>query len=115
MLLEQTEYTVGEMKKQHKTVIKFHRTLGGLVGTSRDNEFNVDNILTDRDTYRWENINFRKTSDSMGVSLHPFSGDKLMYLQDSWGRLKTLYIVQNTPLPMTVLGLSIDLQLGTGA
>lgn len=119
---------MGKCKVINTNVIKFYRTVGAVNGTINpkdsttsipfdSNIFRSDIPEEDKenvDRYKSEDVLFRKTSDPMGSNIQPFTGDKKVYLEDSYNRLKSIYIVQSAPLPMTVLGMAVSITIGKG-
>jgi hypothetical protein len=75
-------------KRITKVAARFHNTLGGLIGP---------------DAARLEPVYFRSPATPMGQSPGPFCGDKIVNFPKGWDRDGLLTIVQEQPLPMTVL------------
>ena len=75
-------------KRVTKVAARFHNTLGGRIGP---------------DETRLEPVYFRSPATPMGQSPGPFSGDKIVNFPKGWDRDGLLTIVQEQPLPMTVL------------
>jgi hypothetical protein len=75
-------------KRITKVAARFHNTLGGLIGPDQE---------------RLEPVYFRSPSTPMGHSPGPFCGDKIVNFPNGWDRDGLLTIVQQQPLPMTVL------------
>ncbi|WP_207260877.1 hypothetical protein [Desulfovibrio sp. Huiquan2017] len=75
-------------KRITKVAARFYDTLGGLIGP---------------DESRLEPVYFRSPSTPMGQSPRPFRGDKIVNFPKGWDRDGLLTIVQEQPLPMTVL------------
>ncbi|EGB15161.1 hypothetical protein DND132_1955 [Pseudodesulfovibrio mercurii] len=75
-------------KRITKVAARFHDTLGGLIGP---------------DETRLEPVYFRSPATPMGQSPGPFRGDKIVNFPKGWDRDGLLTIVQEQPLPMTVL------------
>ena len=75
-------------KRITKVAIRFHNTLGGKVGPDADH---------------LETIWFRSPSTPMGRVQPPWSGDKSVNFPRGWNRDGVLHLVQDQPLPMTVL------------
>lgn len=125
MFIEVAGAPVGRKKNVTNVVIKFLKTIGAVVGIKANmitgsaskadsRAFSVVEIPSDIDLkeYKTEEVIFRKTTDNLGIPIDPFTGDKLVYLNDGWDRLKGIYIVQNLPMPMTVLGMSVVVKSG---
>ena len=77
-----------KQKRITKVAVRFHNTLGGKVGPDEDH---------------LEPVYFRKASTPMGQSAGAWSGDKVVNFPKGWNRDGVLTIVQDQPLPMTVL------------
>ncbi|MUM77261.1 hypothetical protein GKC30_06420 [Pseudodesulfovibrio sp. F-1] len=75
-------------KRITKVAVRFHDTLGGRVGPSPD---------------RLEPVYFRSPAVPMGRASTPFCGDKAVNFPGGWTREGLLTIVQDQPLPMSVL------------
>lgn len=75
-------------KRIIKVAVRFHNTLGGLIGP---------------DLSRLEPVYFRSPATPMGRSPGPFCGDKIVNFPKGWDRGGLLTIVQRQPLPMSVL------------
>ncbi|QGY39721.1 hypothetical protein GM415_06180 [Pseudodesulfovibrio cashew] len=80
----------GQTKRQRITrvAVRFHNTLGGRIGP---------------DLSALEPILFRYPAAPMGQSVGVFSGDKSVVFPKGWTREAVLTVVQDQPLPMTVL------------
>lgn len=85
----------GKHKRIFKLVIRFYKTLNGKCGPSLD---------------KLSIIPFRKTSDPMDTAPPLYSGDKIDILHSQWSTDGDLYIVQDTPTPMTILGIMPELK-----
>ncbi|MBI9078494.1 MAG: hypothetical protein JEY79_01980 [Pseudodesulfovibrio sp.] len=81
---------VAQTKKKRitKVAVRFHDTLGGKIGP---------------DEIHLEPVYFRSPSIPMGQSPGAWSGDKIVNFPKGWNRDGILTIVQDQPLPMTVL------------
>lgn len=78
----------GKRKMLSEMTVRFWRTLGGKVGL---------------DDSRLETIKFRSTSDDMDAPPPLFTGDKTVAVPKGWTREAKLVVVQDQPLPMTLL------------
>lgn len=67
---------------------RFHKTLGGKIGAAED---------------RLETIHFRSSGMPMGAPPQVFCGDKSVRFPKGWDKDGRLVVVQDQPLPMTVL------------
>lgn len=79
-----------QTKKQRftKVAVRFHNTVGGKIGPN---------------TTTLETIHFRSPSAPMGQATTPYSGDKSVVFPKGWDKDSLLTVVQDQPLPMTVL------------
>ncbi|MDD3311301.1 hypothetical protein [Pseudodesulfovibrio sp.] len=77
-----------KQKRITKVAVRFHDTLGGKVGP-------------DADTL--ETVCFRSSATPMGRSAGAWTGDKIVNFPRGWDRDGILTVVQDQPLPMTVL------------
>ncbi|WP_245628667.1 hypothetical protein [Salidesulfovibrio brasiliensis] len=68
--------------------VRFYETLGGKVGSTPE---------------RLERIHFRTPETSMGEAPQPWSGDRSVPFPRGWQRDDSILVVQDQPLPMTVL------------
>jgi hypothetical protein len=75
-------------KRITKVAVRFHDTLGGRIGPTPD---------------RLEPVYFRSPSVPMGQAGQAWSGDKSVNFPGGWTRDGILTVVQEQPLPMTVL------------
>ena len=75
-------------KRITKVAARFHNTLGGKIGP---------------DETHLEQVYFRSPSIPMGQSPGAWSGDKTVNFPKGWNRDGVLTILQDQPLPMTVL------------
>ena len=80
----------GKIKRIHDMTVRFHKTVGAKVGTS---ETELDSIQ------------FRTASDEMDQALDLFDGDKDIEFRGGYEQDAHIVIVQDQPLPMTVIGL----------
>jgi hypothetical protein len=75
-------------KRITKVAVRLHDTLGGLIGP---------------DEHRLEPIYFRSPATPMDRPPAPFCGDKIVNFPKGWGRDGLLTIMQEQPLPLSVL------------
>lgn len=80
----------GKTKRIHKAVVRFQETLGAKVGAS----------LSALDT-----VQFRSGSDPMDSPPPLFTGDKVIPWPGGYSSDGDIYIVQDQPLPMTVVAI----------
>jgi hypothetical protein len=80
----------GKIKRINDIVVRLFRTVGLKVGTSSTN---VDTVP------------FRTSSSAMDTALSMFSGDKIIEFKGGYDEDATFVILQDQPLPMTVLAI----------
>lgn len=85
----------GKTKRSHRVAIKFHETMGCKYG--RDEDAQMDRVLT------------RGGGDEMDSSLALFTGDKVVAWPDGYNSEHLITIVQDQPLPCTVVAISPQL------
>ncbi len=88
----------GHKKRMSECVVRFYKTIGAKCGIST-----ASSDLTV--------IPFRSTSDSMDTPIPLFTGDKIVRVPTGFNRDGRVAVVQDQPLPMTVLGMVQDLQV----
>lgn len=79
-------------KNVDEVVIRFLNTVGAFVGTKLG---------------KLERAIFRSSSDKMGRGVPAFKGFKRINVEDDTAREKYIYILQNRPLPNTIQGIDI--------
>ena len=87
----------GKIKSINSLVVRFYRAVGCKVGLDGDN---------------LDLIPFRTTSDKMGRPVDLFSGDKIYPLMSGYNRDGFLWVEQTQPLPMSVVALMAELNIG---
>lgn len=89
----------GKKKRIHSVAVRFHNTLGGKIGSAYDLDGSgrVAEVMDD--------MLFRTTSDDMDGLPDLFTGDKVQPLRGGYNRPGELWIVQEQPLPMTILAI----------
>ncbi len=80
----------GKQKRVHEVCLRFHRTLGGKVGPDEDH---------------LDTIGFRTARDTYGNPPVLYTGDKDIPFADDWTGESTVMVVQDQPLPMSVLSI----------
>ena len=80
----------GKIKRINDIVVRLYRSVGLKVGTSSTN---VDTVP------------FRTSSSAMDTALSMFSGDKIIEFKGGYDEDATFVILQDQPLPMTVLAI----------
>lgn len=81
---------VGKVKALFKAVLRFKDTLSCKVGQTLQ---------------RLENVDFRKDTDGLDKQVELFSGEKKVNITNRYELLHTCYIVQDKPLPITVIAM----------
>jgi hypothetical protein len=114
---------MGKKKSVDMAVLSFYKTIEGLIGTVIDksddralkanpSKFKIGGDYRSDINYKVEELNFRKTSDVLGYQIDAYTGQKLAYVPTSWHRIQGFFIVQNLPLPMTILSMALDMKIG---
>tara|TARA_Y100001938_G_C8096906_1_gene438735 strand:- start:128 stop:2611 length:2484 start_codon:yes stop_codon:yes gene_type:complete len=85
----------GKIKRIHDVTVRLHNTVGAKVGPSS----------TDLDL-----IPFRSSADEMDTALDLFTGDKDIEFKDGYTTDGHITVVQDQPLPMTILAVYARLQ-----
>lgn len=80
----------GKTKRAHEATARFFETLGGKIGTHPDY---LDNII------------FRTSADTYNNPPPLFTGDKTVSLGSDWEEEAKITVVQDQPLPMTMLSI----------
>ncbi|TQV80772.1 hypothetical protein [Denitrobaculum tricleocarpae] len=80
----------GKTKRIHRAVIRFHQTLGALFGP---------------DPRNLDRIEFRSSTDLMDTPPPLFDGDKLVDWPGNYETEGRMMVVQDEPLPLTVLAI----------
>ena len=88
------------LKRIAKTYLQFYNTLGGKYG---------ETLLT---LYP---IIFRSQTDDFGDSADLYSGYKELGFEGSYTRHGNIWVTQDIPLPMTLLGIVLNLTMDDGS
>ena len=80
----------GKNKRINEVTVRLYRTVGLKVGTSSTN---------------LDTVPFRSSADGMDSALSLFSGDKKVEFNGGYDEDATISIVQELPLPMTILAI----------
>jgi hypothetical protein len=83
----------GKKKRIHEIRARFFETLGGQIGGS---------------LAKLENIYYRKSGDLMDAPPPIFTGDKVITNPQGWNTEGQIVIVQEDPLPMTILAVMAE-------
>lgn len=88
----------GHKKRMSECVVRFYKTIGAQCGISTaSSDLQI--------------IPFRSTSDPMDTPIPLFTGDKIVRVPTGFNREGRVAVVQDQPLPMTVLGIIQDMQV----
>lgn len=85
-----TNFAQGLMQNIPKAYIRFYRTMGGKFGPTFD---------------KLEEIQYRTPQDKMDTALPLFTGEKQINFPAQWGHSPQVCVVQDEPLPMTILAI----------
>lgn len=85
-----SNFAQGHLQNITKAYVRFHRTMGGKIGPA----FNL-----------MEDIQYRTPQDKMDNAVPLFTGEKMLYFPANWERSSQVCIVQDEPLPMTLLAI----------
>jgi hypothetical protein len=80
----------GAFKRIHDVTVRLFRTVGAKVGSSSTNN---------------DLIPFRSSADEMGQALDLFTGDKAIEFPNGYDTDAYVFVKQEQPLPMTVIGI----------
>lgn len=86
----QFQQPMGKPKGLFRAVLRFKDTLSAKVGS---------------DLQHLETVKFRRTSDNLDAQVPLYSGDKTINFNNQWKLLHTCYVVQNKPLPITLIAM----------
>lgn len=81
----------GKRQRTHELLVRLFGSLGGRIGYDDDH---------------LEELPYRIGSDLMGQSPPLFTGDKLVTFPSDWNRTGRVLVIQDQPLPMTVVGIA---------
>ena len=88
----------GRQQRVTGCVLRLYKSVGALVGTCEDD---------------LQRVPFRTTSDLMDTAVPPFTGDTQRFeLAGGWNRHGRIMVRQDQPLPLTILAVLPDLQVG---
>lgn len=85
-----TNFAQGHTQNIPKAFIRFYRTMGGKLGPTFD---------------KLEAIEYRTPQDSMDKAIPLFTGEKTVHFLSEWDHKAQVCIVQDEPLPMTILAI----------
>jgi hypothetical protein len=87
---------MGKHKGLYKAVIRFKDTIHAKVGQTLD---------------KLQTISFRSTTDPLDTQVDLFNGEKKINFDNRYELLHTCYIVQDKPLPITVVAMIPSLEV----
>jgi hypothetical protein len=90
----------GRLTRAHEVTVRFNRTLGGKIGYSA--------------TSTLETVFERNAADPMGSPPSLFTGDKIVNFPQGHELGLEVYVLQDQPLPMTVLSMMPDFSVEEG-
>lgn len=90
----------GKLKALAKGVIQFHQTMNGQAGQAENQLHPLDPLI------------FRQTTDPMGEPAPLFTGAFSVLTDGTYEVEPSLYIVQDSPLPMTVVSITQEMDIG---
>ena len=91
-----TNFAQGHMQNIPKAFIRFYRSMGGKFGPSFD---------------KLEPVEYRTPQDAMDSAIPLFTGEKTVHFQSEWAHKAQICIVQDEPLPMTILAVIPDIKV----
>lgn len=123
MYIEASGFTSQNYNKNVKSaVIGFYRTINGYSGNmlqsdDRTPEFDFEELESDwpdldKTKYSLEPIKFRKYNDGIGQPIIPLTGSKKVNYLDTLSRIKSMFVIADLPMPMTVTSLALKLRTG---
>lgn len=91
-----TNFAQGHMQNIPKADIRFYRTMGGKFGPTFD---------------KLEPVEYRTPQDAMDTAVPLFTGEKTVHFPSEWGHSSQVCIVQDEPLPMTILAILPEIKV----
>lgn len=91
-----TNFAQGHMQNIPKADIRFYRTMGGKFGPTFD---------------KLEPIEYRTPQDAMDTAVPLFTGEKTVRFPSEWAHNSQVCIVQDEPLPMTILAILPEIKV----
>lgn len=85
----------GKVKRIHRVILRFFETLGGSVGPTDD---------------KVDRINYRSSADPMNQPPAVFTGDKEISFPNGYDTLARIVVLQDQPLPMTLVAIMPQLE-----
>lgn len=91
-----TNFAQGHMQNIPKALIRFYRTMGGKFGPTFD---------------KMEPIEYRTPQDAMDTAVPLFTGEKTVHFPSEWAHNAQVCVVQDDPLPMTILAILPEIKV----
>ena len=91
-----TNFAQGHMQNIPKALIRFYRTMGGKFGPTFD---------------KLEPIEYRTPQDAMDTAVPLFTGEKTVHFPSEWAHNAQVCVVQDEPLPMTILAILPEIRV----
>lgn len=91
-----TNFAQGHMQNIPKALIRFYRTMGGKFGPTFD---------------KMEPIEYRTPQDAMDTAVPLFTGEKTVHFPSEWAHNAQVCVVQDEPLPMTILAILPEIKV----
>lgn len=91
-----TNFAQGHMQNIPKALIRFYRTMGGKFGPTFD---------------KLEPIEYRTPQDAMDTAVPLFTGEKTVHFPSEWAHNSQVCVVQDDPLPMTILAILPEIKV----
>ena len=91
-----TNFAQGHMQNIPKALIRFYRTMGGKFGPTFD---------------KMEPIEYRTPQDAMDTAVPLFTGEKTVHFPSEWAHNSQVCVVQDEPLPMTILAILPEIKV----
>ena len=89
-------FAQGHMQNIPKALIRFYRTMGGKFGPTFD---------------KLEPIEYRTPQDAMDTAVPLFTGEKTVHFPSEWAHNAQVCVVQDEPLPMTILAILPEIKV----
>jgi hypothetical protein len=91
-----TNFAQGHMQNIPRALVRFYRTMGGKLGPTFE---------------KLSPIEYRTPLDAMDTAVPLFTGEKTIHFQSEWAHNAQVCIVQDEPLPMTLLAIMPEIKV----
>ena len=91
-----TNFAQGHMQNIPKALVRFYRTMGGKLGPTFE---------------KLSPIEYRTPLNAMDTAVPLFTGEKTIHFQSEWAHNAQVCIVQDEPLPMTLLAIMPEIKV----